>query len=391
MKGANSKGGLTSAQKYLVLFAVLLVPFSVGCKLNKDINCDNPKASCFKKDTTAPRVDSTTPASQPSVASPTPVATLNTLIINFTEPMKNADVKSNYPNPFGGGSSLNIDSVTKLNDKSYQLNLSGGVGNGSVQFDLSLLTDLAGNMVSPGQITVLTSAIAAVPDSVTSSGGYTETNITWTNTTPYQMTYAVKRNGTNCNTASAVTGTNVTGTVNSNQQVITNLGFAQITAGATDTIRVCLTPVSSGSDTEFTVSVSRDDTVPVTNDLTITNSRCAIPYSITLTCTDNVDRIIYTIDGSTPSFTRTTSGGTAVTLGATVDNPTTTFVYSIANGYTLNVHGNTTFRYLCVDKAGHLNSGGTAGVKSATCQSKLVWGDSNWSAASPPQPYDVWD
>lgn len=370
-----------SKSVFVAVVALSLLP--AACKINKDDNakCLNPKAACFKKDTEAPRVTGTTPASQPTEASPTPVATLNTLIIDFSEPMKNADNKANYSNPVGGGNSLSITSVTKINEQRYQLNFSGSVGTGgSIQFDLSQLTDLSGNAVSPAQLTILTSTIGAVPDTLTSSGGYTETNITWTNTTPDAMNYAIKVNGTNCTDATAITGTNVSGTVASNGQVITNAGFAQFPS-AVNTLRVCLTPVTTGTVTAFTVTVNRDDIVPTVNALT--SSRVKIPYAITLTCSDNVDRIIYTIDGSTPSFT-VTATGTAIGAVASANSLT----YSIANGYSLVTRGAVTFKYLCIDKAGHLNTGG---VQTAVLQSKMVWDETNWSAAAQPQPYDTWD
>ena len=364
--------------KYVFVAVAALSLLVAACKINKDANCLNPKAGCYNKDTEAPRVTSTTPASTADTASPTPVATLNTVIITFSEPMKNADVKANYPNPVGGGSSLVINSVSKINDQRYQLNLSGLPGSGNVQFDVSLLTDLAGNTTSPGNFTIVTSSIGAVPDTVSSAGGYTESNITWTNTTPNDMNYVIKKNGTDCATASAVTGTNVSGTVATNVQVITNLGFAQFTAGSTDIIRVCLTPVSTGTATSFTVSVSRDDSAPTIT--APTTGRVKIPYAIALTCTDNVDRIIYTVDGSVPSFTVTATG---TNIGATASANST--VFSIASGYSLTTRGAVSFKYLCIDKAGHTNTGG---VQTSSLQSKFVWDESNWA---PVAPNDVWD
>jgi hypothetical protein len=368
------------------LCALALVSYCNVYKLNRDINCLNPKSSCFQRDSEAPSIAATTPASQPSNATPAPVATLNTLVLSFSEPMKNADDVANYPNPTGGGNSLSVTSVNKINSQTYQLNLTGAAGTGSVVFNVAALKDLAGNTISPATFTVLTSFIAAVPDTVTATaGGYNETNITWTNTTPYAMNYIVKKNGTDCSSAAAVTGTNVAGTVMSNGQVVTNLGFAQITSGSTDTIRVCLTPVATGSATEFTVSVSRDDSDPTLTTLALT--RCQLPYLITVTCTDNVDRILYTVDGSTPAFT-IVSTGSAVGATASVNS----LAYSIAGGYSLTTHGAVTFKYLCIDKAGHLNTGG---VKTTTCQSKGVWGShaagTPWYATGATQPYDVWD
>ncbi len=367
------------------VFALPLVFFLPACKLNKDINCLNPKSGCFERDKELPAIVLTTPQSQPSTAAPAAVATLNTLVLNFSEPMKNADDLSNYPNPTVSGGSLSITSVTKINSQTYQLNLTGAVGTGTVVFDLSRLKDLAGNTLSPANHTVLTSSIAAVPDAVTSSGGYAETNITWTNTTPYAMTYTVKKNGADCTSATAVNGSNKSGTVMSNGQVVTNLAFGEFTAGSTDTIRVCLTPVSTGSATALTVSVARDDSPPTLSTLSLT--RCQLPYQITVTCTDNADRIIYTIDGTLPSFNVTPTGSA---VGATAS--ANSLAYSLTGGYSLTTHGLVTFRYLCIDKAGHLNTGN---VQAATCQSKGVWGShaagTPWYAPSPTQPFDVWD
>lgn len=373
-----------SNKKILCLLAILFLAACDAYKARRELNCLNPKSTCFARDNEAPNIVSTVPASQPSQASPLAVATLNTIILNFSEPMKNADALEGYSNPTGGGNSLQIISVSNINAQTYQLNLTGAVGSGSVAFDLQHLTDLAGNRLAPATITLLTSSIAAVPDFVSGNGGYAETNITWTNTTPDAMNYLVKKNGSNCATASAVTGANVSGTVLSNGQVTTNLAFTQITTGATDTVRVCLTPVATGSATEFTVSVTRDDSIPTLNTLALT--RCQLPYLITLTCSDNADRIIYTIDGSVPSFTIVTSGAS---IGASAS--ANAFEYPVG-GYSLTTRGLVTFRYLCIDKSGHLNAGG---VQSATCQSKGVWGShsngTSWFGDSPAQPYDVWD
>jgi hypothetical protein len=360
----------------------LALTFFTACKLNKDGNCLNPKAGCFVKDAEKPSVVGTTPASQPTVASPTPVPTLNTVIIDFSEPMKNADNKGHYSfTPIGGTASLTLNSVTRLNDRRYQLNFSGGVGTAtSVQFDLSLLTDLSDNTVSPTTFTIPTSTIGAVPDTVTSSGGYTETNITWTNTTPYAMTYVIKVGGADCAGATAITGTNVSGTALSNATVITNAGFAQFAVGA-NTVRVCLTPVTTGTATSFTVTVNRDDTAPSL--AAMTAMRVKIPHAITLTCSDNVDRIAYTIDGTVPGFTVNPTG---TNIGATLSG--NSLLYSIGSGYTLTTRGAVNFQYRCIDKAGHLN---TEGVRSATLQSKMVWDETNWSAPAAAQPYDTWD
>jgi len=381
----DSNGGFMNARVFSAVTAALALTFFTACKLNKDGNCLNPKAGCFVKDTEAPRVASTTPASTPSAATRATIVVRTDVTIYFSEPMLNAEDLSSYPNPIGTGCTLQITGVTKINDTTYRLNISSGeVGTGLITFDLSALRDLSGNAISPNTFQIQAGAIAANPPGV-SSTGYLETNITWGNETPDTMNYLVKIGGTDCGTAVNATGTNVSGTVLSGGAVITNLGFSQFSAGS-NTVRVCMTPVSTGTDTPLSVTVTRDDIAPTTNDLTFTNGRCQIPYAITLTCNDNVDRIIYTIDGTNPAFNIQTTGGA---VGATPQG--TSQVYSIGSGYTLQLRGSTNFRYLCVDTAGHLNSSGVAGVKSATCQSKMVWGETNWSAAGPTQPYDVWD
>jgi len=365
---------MNACTSLLVAAAALQFSASMACKINRDGNCLNPKASCYNKDKEAPSIANTTPTTTPR----NPI--LSSIVFSFAEPMKNADVKENYLPMTGDLGSLQLQSASRINDQTYQLSLTGTPAFGNVTFNLSKLEDLAGNRLATPFITFETGTIGAIPDTVTSSGGYTETNVFWSNTTPDAMTYLIKKNGTDCASATAVTGTNVSGTVMSNGAVVTNLGFAQFTAPGPDIIRVCLTPVSTGSATSFTTNVYRDDSVPTLS--TVTSGRVKIPYAITLTCNDNVDRIVYTIDGSNPGFNITTSGSN---IGATITN--NSFVYSIANGYSLTQRGAVTFKHLCIDKAGHLSGA----VLSATLQSKFVWDESTWNASAPPQPYDTWD
>ncbi|MFO1471567.1 MAG: hypothetical protein U1F27_11070 [Turneriella sp.] len=52
--------GFIKVKEYAFLAVAALSLLTASCKINKDANCDNPKAACFKKDTEQPTVDTST-------------------------------------------------------------------------------------------------------------------------------------------------------------------------------------------------------------------------------------------------------------------------------------------------------------------------------------------
>ncbi|MFO1524950.1 MAG: Ig-like domain-containing protein [Turneriella sp.] len=363
----------------LLLSAMLATLLMPACKLNKDLNCDNPKASCFKKDTEAPTISATSPASAAIGGTTTPAqSSLASVTVTFSEPMKNADDVKNYPKPTGpGAAALNVVSITKIDDRSYTINLSGNVGGGAVDFDLRALMDLSGNALSNGQFTITTTSIDRSSDYV-STGGYTTVTAVWKNTNNVTVAYQFKKGGTSC-TAGATditAGTNLSGpgagiydSGTDSPKYTTTINETEITSNPT-TIRLCLTNAGAGLQTEQTFDLFRDNSPPTLN--TLTADTVVRPYTITLTCTDNLDKIAYTTNGTAPTF----SASGAITNGTQ---------YVVATGYALPM-GTTQFTYRCIDRAGNV----TAASATYTFRSAFTWDQSNWSASGPTPPYDVW-
>lgn len=374
---------------------------AVACKINKDANCLNPKAGCYNKDTEAPSVVNTNPTSQPTNAINS-VNGLSNFIIYFSEPMKNAADKSSYPNPTGsgagaGGTALQISSITKFDDKTYQVNLTGTAVGGPIVFDLGALTDLSGNTLTNPTVTYQNQGITLTPSTGwVGTGGYTSVNLKWTNTAAYAVDWIIKKNGSNCSTASAVSNASPAGnTLQSGANALAantgqpNLGngidiaLAEFPAApSVTTIRVCMTNAAQNLDIQFSVDITRDDTAPTMNTISPVSGRCDLPYAMTITCSDNADKIVYSYDTTGTGLVPTTPAFNMTTGAITAGTP-----YDTTNGFSLNTKGSVQFKYLCIDKAGHLNTGS---VITTTCQSTVKWDSSVWSAAGPSQPYDVW-
>lgn len=378
---------------------------TTACKINKDANCLNPKASCYKKDTEAPSVVSTNPPSSPSNASPGTANALSSVIIYFSEPMKNAGDKASYPDPIGAGvgngaTQLRIASVTAFDEKTVQLNMSGTMASGLINFDLSLLTDLSGNTLTNPSMQFQGSGLTVTPATgwvgstdVGTSSGYTSVTISWTNTTPYPVDWIIKKGGTSCTgggvsgvTTATPQGSNlVTGLASGASPGNITLALSEFPVGPPTPLRVCMTNVGQGVDLQLSVDITRDNVAPTTTN--ITGGNCDLPFQVTITCSDNVDKIVYTMDSTgtgavppDPAFNLTTG---AIITGTP---------YDTTNGYSITTRGNVMFKYLCIDKAGHLNTGADpSGIKSFTCQSTLKWDTTSlWAPAGPSQPYDVW-
>ncbi len=367
---------MEARQTFAVAAAITLALLPAACKINKDANCLNPKAGCFKKDTEQPTIVDTNPISTATMANPTPQNSLSVFTLTFSEPMKNADQKSNYPSPTGSGSNgMTIASVEKIDEKNSRVKLSGSPGAGTVALDLSALTDLSGNTLTNPVISFQINGITSNHDFVSASG-YTTVILDWKNNSIYPVNYQVK-SGADCSGA-VLAGTNVDslGTpINPQTQVLTTLTLGNFTNGVISTIRVCQTTVPGGTLLELTINIGRDDSAPATTPSPATTTVLAtstvlpFPANITLACTNNYDQISYTINNTaTPAFPPPV-GNLFVGSGFTLPVPT-------ALG-----ERDRTVRYRCLDKAGNAEI-----EKTSYYRAELQWADSggkseNWDWA----------
>lgn len=349
----------------------------VACKINKDSNCLNPKAACYNKDTEQPSVIATMPVSAPLGQTTASNNSLTEVVITFSEPMKNADKKANYPNPTNtGAANLSIVSVDKIDERNYRINLTGPVSGGQIDFDLRALVDLSNNALTNPQFTITGSSVNLQHEYV-STGGYTSTLITWSNSTNAIVSYQVKiGNGTCASGTVNASGPNVSpasgaGIPISDHTVATEQTFTILEAAIVSNptfFHICLT--GPGVDTDLPFSVGRDDTPPTID--TITGGVFARPYVITLTCNDALmDKIAYTTDGTTdPNFT----------VAGAVNGSSTQYVP--ATGLSIPL-GQIQLRFRCIDKGGNkVNVSALYDFKSA-----MVWDTSVWFNGA---PNDYW-
>lgn len=362
-----------TVRKPFAAVAAFALFFFAGCKLNKDGNCLNPKAGCFVKDTEAPRVTVTDPPSTETTPGAPNQPSLSQIVITFSEPMKNAGDKSNYSvTPIAA----TIGSIDKLSDTSYRVNFSNPpTGIAQAVLNIAPLTDLSGNAITvpTSTITVPLAPIQATHTFVSNqAGSFQSTDLTWKNGNLVAVDYTVKRGGTNCATATALSGTNVSGTgLAANAEVVTTLDRLQFTDQVATKVWVCQVNAGAGVNVELEITITRDDTSPAVG--TITAGIYPRPHTITLTCSDNAERIAYRTDGIAPTYT----------VARVEVNPAVQYV--TATGYALPM-GEINLIYSCVDRAGNISAASAVyNLKSA-----MVWGTSLWSVPGPTPPYDVW-
>lgn len=358
-----------AAQKWAFVAAVGVLAFAgAACKINKDANCLNPKASCYKKDTEAPTIVATNPESSANAANPmnpTAQSSLSSFTITFSEPMKNADQKSNYPNPTGSGSNgMTITSVGKMDDRNYQVILNGTPSAGNVTFDLGALTDLSDNRLANSSLLFKTNGIQTNHSSLSASG-FTDATLTWQNDNTVSVNWEIKKGGSSCATAAPIAGAGQNGTNLAPGGIInTTINFSEITPDQTSRIFwVCQT--ATGINVELNITLNRDDTAPVTTATPVTTNALGtatvlrFPATVTLSCSDNYDQISYTIDGSVPPAFPVTAPNLYPDTGITLPLPT-------AIGFR-----DRTVRYRCRDRAGNVE----ATEKVSIYKAELQWSD----------------
>lgn len=298
-------------------FLLLTIPwFAITCnnfKFDPDTNCFNPGSSCFVKDTQAPTLASSVPAAAGTVQQNSDIQT-----VVFSEPVNGADKPSSYVFSGAGGANIVVSVATKVDDRTYQLTVSGGLITGAVVLSFPGVTDWAGNAVQ-GTLSftasvgiVVTIAPSGQPAgkyyiSNTAGGNLTQ-SFTWQSDTVAEQYFVnIVPFASPCPAApvsSNSTGTGnsgVVGTANSN--ITTQIKAADM-AGVGD-YNICIfvnktsAPVKTGSGS---VVFTRDDSKPVISSIAPASSasvnNTVVSYTVSEAC-------------ATGSVTWTRTGGSA--------------------------------------------------------------------------------
>lgn len=133
----------TSLHVPRIAVALILAFAIASCsflKLDKNTNCLNESAGCFRNDVTRP----TLTTSFPEVTA-AGVAELPYVDLTFSEELKGGDVLDNYSLSGAGASAMSLSSVTKTGKFTYRIYLNGAVNNGAIRITFSKLSDYAGN------------------------------------------------------------------------------------------------------------------------------------------------------------------------------------------------------------------------------------------------------
>jgi hypothetical protein len=352
-----------------ILFGAVLLLASCS-KLDRESNCLNDKASCFKADKTAPEYRSSTPIANAVVSR------LTTLTVVFSEELKDpkpADVVITG----GGKGQLTLASITKTAANTYTLSFSPDtVSTGSILIDFTDLVDYNNNKVNyslalTGNVDIeiefddnSTGTNPGYRKGVSNGGGYTTTDIKWKHA--YQTDpnnnwdMRVTTGAVDCTAGTSIfTGT---GLPHATDVTRTLDRLTHFTLGARSyRVVVCITNAAMNKKGTGSVEIVRDDTPP-----TATYSPVSDDYNttkiMTVACSDNDDKIaiqqaqLSPWDGNLanpanpadPDFDASgaVSVGTLLTAGYPINNPTNPT--------------RTKVKYRCLDIAGNKSLVGMA-------------------------------
>lgn len=168
---------------------------------------------------------------------------------------------------------------------------------------------------------VITVSSISFPYISVNSGSNNSTDFTWRSSRT--GTYAIRKNASDCNSGSIVFSGNVTANVN---QTSASISASSINLG-TNALRICVT--SAGVTGFGVATITRDDTAPGVTVLPSGGSYGTI-QSVALNCSDTggagCAKVIYTSNGSTPSFGSNCAitNGTLYSSSLSTPNQTTT-------------------------------------------------------------------
>ncbi|XDD46188.1 chitobiase/beta-hexosaminidase C-terminal domain-containing protein [Leptospira sp. WS39.C2] len=220
----------------------------------------------------------------------------------------------------------------------------------SVTYTKFLARDKAGNVsaVSSQNYTVDTQVATITVNSYTAAiNGTSNLSINWQSN--QSGTYQIRVGGSNCSNGTALTQTgnnaNVLGNVTASSATTSTIANSHLTEGS-NTIRICVANLV-GNFGSSSITTRKDTTAPV---ITMASPTGTGPFAsgvqLELSCSDaggsGCDKIIYTTNGSEPSFDAN---------GAVMDGIVYSSPVALANG-------SNQIKYLARDLAGNLSTTG---------------------------------
>lgn len=221
---------------------------------------------------------------------------------------------------------------------------------GAVTYTKFVARDKAGNVssVSSQNYTVDTQVATITVNSHTAAiNGSSNVSFSWQSSKV--GTYQIRLGGSSCSTGTALTNTgsnaNVSGNAASTTDISSTIANSHFVEGG-NTIRICVTNLV-GSFGFTTRTTSKDTTAPI---VTMASPSGSGPFAsgtqLQLSCSDTggsgCDKIIYTLNGTEPTF----DGTGAVTNGTVYSSPV-----ALSNG-------SNQVKYLARDLAGNLSTAG---------------------------------
>ncbi len=358
-------------------------------KLDKETNCLNDKAGCFKEDKTRPQL-----AANGALAplQGEVISTLGHVDLLFTEELNN-------PQPsdfvFSGAANMTVNAVQQLNKFTYRLMLTqNSLTSGPIFLDFPNLKDYNGNKIT-GSTTVSYVGNVNIPITlnsvshygVSNNGGYAQIDVSWRyvyvppSTPPNSTIYTVRltTGSEDCNVGTPITpsassvavGTAVASYDTTNSTTIANtthtfsVDTSVITALGAQKILICVANAVQNKYGTDVISLVRDDSAPTTS-LTPAAGFYASPRTLTFNCSDNADKVIYT--------SATTVGTGVDPLASAAADPTfNTTTGAVITGTPYNANAkpstpysadptHTIYKYRCIDQAGNIEAIRTSGV-----------------------------
>lgn len=362
------------AVKSAILFSLCLLIFSCsGLKLDKESNCLNDRAACFKADKTAPRFDSSNPAAGPA----NPYAVLPYVDVTFSEEVKNGEEKMAYSIDrsanigalANGGLNLNIVSAQKIGPYTYRVTLSGSVTTGVIRLRFADILDYGGNALSGiAYVDYQGSASVGITLNVVRNGttlpvygasnngngahGSVDIKFSHQFTADNANTYTVYRTdgGVSCPPTGIFSSLQTNPNLQANTEVVVANVPATTFQTANDRVVVCVNNLNNPAATGVASwPIIRDDVPPTVSSANKVTDIYRDPETVLLTCGNNMDQIAVTtamqqttapIDPPDPDFTNgIMTTGSLYSSGISVPNPANPTVMKI--------------RWRCMDKSGN--------------------------------------
>ncbi|TGM01937.1 chitobiase/beta-hexosaminidase C-terminal domain-containing protein [Leptospira jelokensis] len=109
--------------------------------------------------------------------------------------------------------------------------------------------------------------------------------------------------GATCASGSALSGTNVTGTVSANETVVSEIPVASFGSEGNKTVVVCVANLV-GTNGSSSVNYTVDHSIPIIT-ASVDNGTYTVPQTLSINCEDlysGCHEVIYTVNGTSPSF-----------------------------------------------------------------------------------------